>query len=77
MMAFMTPFGLLCITILHQEYTNGMQVFDRVIRRVLKDPIAENHGKSFINNVAVKLISRSLYVSEETEKLLEVIPSLR
>ena len=34
---FMTPFGLLRMTTLLQGYTNGVQVFDRFIRKVLNE----------------------------------------
>ena len=41
MIAFMTPFGLMRMATLPQGYTNGVQVFDRVIRKVLQEQIAQ------------------------------------
>ena len=40
MTVFMTPFGLMRMAILLQDYTNGVQVFDWVIRKVLQEQIA-------------------------------------
>ena len=36
---FMTPFGLFKMTTLPQGYTNGVQVFDQFIRKVLSEQI--------------------------------------
>ena len=40
MTAFMTPFGLMRMATLPQGYTNGVQVFDQVICKVLQEQIA-------------------------------------
>ena len=61
MTAFMTPFGLLRMMTLPQGYTNGVQVFDKVIRKVLKDVISENRGKTLIEDIAVKLKMKSYF----------------
>ena len=60
-MPFMTPFGLLRMTTLPRGYTNGVQVFDRVIRKVLRDLISENREKPFIDDIAVKLKMKSYF----------------
>ena len=65
MTAFITPFGFLRMTTLPQGYTNRVQVFDRVIRKVLKDTILENLGKPFIDDVAVKPVSCSYYLDKD------------
>ena len=76
MTAFMTPFGLLRMTSLCLGYTNEVQVFDRVIRMVLKNAISVNRGKPFINDVAVKPISRSYYLNKEGMPE-EVVPGVK
>ena len=75
-MAFMLPFGLLRMTTLPQGYIHGVQVFDRVIRKVLKDVISENHGKPFIHNIAVKPKTKS-YFCCRNERPEEVEPGIR
>ena len=76
MTAFMTPFGLLRMTTLLQGYTNGVQVFDRVIKKVLWDVIAEKRGNAFIDDVRVKATSRDKYL-DKNEKPMEVMPKVR
>ena len=76
MTAFMTLFGLLRMTTLPHGYTNGVQGFDKVIGKVLKDAISENCGKPCIDNVAVKPVSRSHYLNKEGT-LEEVVPGVR
>ena len=43
---------------------------------MLKDPILENRGKPFIDDVAVKPVSRSYYLDKES-KPEEVAPGIR
>ena len=69
--AFMTPFGLWKMTTLPQEYTNGVQVFDRVIQKVLKNLISENLGKPFIDDIAVILKTKS-YLHDSNGRPKEV-----
>ena len=76
MTAFMTPFGLLRMTTLLQGYINGVQVFDRVIQKVLKDAISETRRKPFSDDVAVKPVSRNYYLYKEG-KPEEVAPRIR
>ena len=76
MMAFMTPFGLLRMTTLPQGYTNGVQVFDRVIRKVHNDVISENCGKPFINDIAVKPKTKS-YFRDSNGRPEEVAPGIK
>ena len=44
---FMTPFGSMRMATLPQGYTNGVQVFDCVIRKVLAEQIARECSLSF------------------------------
>ena len=76
MTAFMTPFGLLRKTTLPQGYTNGGQVFDRVIRKVLKDVISQNRVKPFIDDMAVKPKTKS-YFRDSNGRIEEVAPGIR
>ena len=76
MTAFMTPFVLLRMTTLPQGYTNRVQVFDRVIRKVLKDEISENRGKRFIDDLAVKPKTKSQF-RDSNSRPEEVAPGIR
>ena len=76
MTTFMTPIGSLRMTILPQGYTNGVQVFDKVIGKVLKDVISGNRGKPFIHDMAVKPVSRSYDLNKEGTPE-EVVPGVR
>jgi len=49
---------------LPQGYTNGVQVFDRVMKKILKDQIAAGIGKPFIDDVVVKPASRSMFLDK-------------
>jgi len=64
MTAFQTPLGLLRMTALPQEYTNGVQVFYQVMKKILKDQIAAGIGKPFIDDVAVKPASQSMFLDK-------------
>jgi len=74
--AFQTPLGLLRMTTLPQGYTNGVQVFDRVMKKILKDQISAKRGKPFINDVGVKPPTRSLFL-DSSGKPIEVAPGIR
>ena len=76
MTAFMTPFGLLTMTTLPQGYINGVQIFDRVIRKVLKDIMSKNRGKPFIDDIAVKPKAKS-YFRDSNGRPEEVAPGIR
>ena len=76
MTAFITPLGLLRTMSLPQGYTNGVQVFDRVIRKVLKNVISENRGKPFIDDIAVKPKTKS-YFRNRNGRPEEVAPRIR
>ena len=52
-----------------------MQVFDRVIKKVLWDVIAEKRGNAFIDDVGVKATSRDKYLNNEG-KPMEVTPRI-
>ena len=59
--AFLTPLGLMRMTTLPMGYTNAIQVFDRVMRKVLQHQILRGRFESFIGDVATKPPSRSTY----------------
>ena len=61
MIAFIMPFGLMLMAMLLQGHTNGVQVFDQVIRKVVQEQIAQRWAKLFINDTGIKLLSRSFY----------------
>ena len=61
MTAFMMLFGLMRMAMLLQGYTNGVQVFDWVIRKVLQEQIAQGRAKPLIDDMGVKLASKSFY----------------
>ena len=75
MTTFMTLFGLLRMTTLPPGYTNRVQVFNRVIKKVLWDVIAEKRGNAFIDDVGVKATSRDKYLNNEG-KPMEVTPRI-
>jgi len=52
--AFQTPLELLRMTTLPQGCTNGVQVFDRVMKKILRNQISAKGGKPFIDDVGVK-----------------------
>ena len=52
--AFHTPLGLMRMTTLPMGYTNPVQVFDRVMRKVLQHQILRGRCEPFIDNVAAK-----------------------
>ena len=64
------------MTTLPQVYTNGVQVFDRVIRKVLNDVISENRWKPFIDDIAVKPKTKS-YFRDSNGRPEEVAPGIR
>ena len=73
--AFMTPFGLLRMTTLPQGYTNGVQVFDRFIRKVLSEQIAQGRSLPFVDDVGVRPNTRSFF--QKGEEYKEVIPEVK
>lgn len=75
--SFVSPFGLLRMTALPMGYTNGVQVFDRVIRKTLEEQIAAGITAPFIDDVGVKPRSRSRFINPATGKPEEVIPGVR
>ena len=75
MTVFRTPFGLVRMITLPQGYTNGVQVFDRVIHKVLKDVISENRGKPCIDDIAVIPKTKS-YFRDSDGRPEEVAPGI-
>jgi len=76
MTAFPTPLGLLRMTALPQGYTNRVQAFDWVMKKILTDQIAAGIGKPFIDDVAVKLASRSMCL-DKNDIPEQVAPGIR
>ena len=70
--AFMTPFSLLKMTTLLQGYTNGVQVFDRFIRKVLSEQIAQGRSLPFVDDMGVRPNTRSFF--KKGEEYEEVMP---
>ena len=64
------------MTTLPQGYTNGVQVFGRVMKKSLKDQISAEPGKPFIDDVEVKPPTRSLFL-DSSGKPIEVAPGIR
>jgi len=64
MTAFQILLGLLRMTALPQGYANGVQVFDRMMKKILKHQIASRIGKPFIDDVAVKPASQSMFLDK-------------
>ena len=52
--AFDTRLGLMRMTTLPMGYTNAVQVFDRVMRKVLQHQILRGRCEPFIHDVAAK-----------------------
>jgi len=74
--SFQTPLGVLRMTTLPQGYTNGVQVFDRVMKKILKDQISAKREKPFIDDVGVKPPTTSLFL-DSSGKPIEVAPGIR
>ena len=55
---------------------NGVQVFDRVMQKILKEQIAEGRGQPFVDDVGVKPVSRSMYLDHNGDPE-EVMPGIR
>jgi len=64
------------MTTLPQGYTNRLQVFDRVMKKILKDQISSKQGKLFIDNVGVRPHTRSLFL-DSSGKPIKVAPKIR
>ena len=77
MTAFMTLFGLMQMATLSQGYTNGVQVFDRVIHKVLQEQITQGQAKPFIDDVGINLFSHSFYQVDGGGNFEEVMLGVR
>ena len=75
MMAFMTPYGQFRITTLLKGYTNGVQGFDSVIRKVHKNIISESRRKPFLDDIAVKPKKKSNFL-DSNGRPKEVAPGI-
>jgi len=64
------------MTALPQRYTNGIQVFDWVMKKILKEQIATGIGKPFIDDPVVKPGSRSIFLDKNGVPE-EVAPGIR
>ena len=75
---FYTPLGLMRMTTLPQGYTNSVQVFDRVIKKVLYAQIVHGRCEQFIDDVVVRPKSHSRYLDKGTgESTISVVPGIR
>ena len=75
--AFHTPLGLMRMTTLPMGYTNAVQVFDRVLRKVLQHQILQGRCEPFIDDVAAKPPSRSMYPDADGKPTMSAIPGVR
>ena len=75
--AFHTPLGLMRMTTLPMGYTNAMQVFDIVMRKVLQHQILQGRCEPFIDDVAAKPPSRSTYHNADGKSKISTIPGVR
>ena len=75
--AFHTLLGLMRMTTLPMGYTNAVQVFDRVMRKVLLHQILRGRCEPFIDDVAAKPPSRSTYPDADGKPKMSMIPGVR
>ena len=76
--AFHTPLGLMRMTTLPQGYTNAVQAFDRIIRKVLHYPLVRGICEPSIDDIGVRPPARSRYVDASTgEPEPSPIPGVR
>ena len=75
--AFHTPLGLMRMTTLPMGYTNAVQVFDRVMRKVLQHQINQGRCEPFIDDIATKPPSRSTYPDADGKPQMSEIPGVR
>ena len=74
--AFHTPLGLMRMTTLPMGYTNAVQVFDSVMRKVLQHQILRGRCEPFIDDVAAKPPSRSTYPDADGKPKMSTIPGV-
>ena len=74
--AFHTPLGLMRMTTLPQGYTNAVQAFDRVVKKVLHAQIVRGRCEQFIDDIVVRLKSRSNYLDRKGEPTISQIPGI-
>ena len=75
--AFYMPLGLMWLTTLLMGYKNSVQVFDRVMRKVLLHQILRGRCKPFIDDVAAKPSSTSTYPDADGKPKISMIPGVR
>ena len=61
MTGFQTELGLIRLTTIPQSYTNGVQLFNRVIRKILREVSHQGRGSPFVDDVRVKAPTREWY----------------
>lgn len=66
--AFHTPLGLMRMTTLPMGYINAVQIFDRIMRKVLHHQISEARCEPFIDDEGVRPPSRSTYPDPVTRE---------
>ena len=75
--AFHTPLGLMRMTTLPMGYTNAVQVFARVMWKVLQHQVLRGRCEPFIDDVTAKLPSRSTYPDADSKLKMSAIPGVR
>ena len=65
------------MTTLPMGYTNALQVFDRVMRKVLQHQMLRGTGEPFIDDIATKPPSRSTYPNADGKLKISAIPGVR
>ena len=75
--AFHTPLRLMRMTTLPQGFTNAVQGFDRVVKKVLHAQIVRGRCEQFIDNIVVQPKSRSKYLNREGEPTISQIQGVR
>ena len=75
--AFHMPLGLMRMTRMPMGYTNAVQVFDTVFRKVLQHQILRRRCEPYIDDVAAKPPSRSTYPDADGKPKMSAIPGVR
>ena len=64
------------MTTLPQGYTNAIEAFDRVVKKVLHAPIVRGRCEQFIDDITVQPKSRSKYLNKEGAPTISQIPGI-
>ena len=61
---------------LPQGYTNAVQAFDRVVKKVLYAQIVQGRCEQFIDDIVVRPKSRYKYLNKKGEPMISQIPGI-